>query len=59
MPDVYFVGCSCHMAHNAVSKGWDSFSGASASFGFIVEDLVEDLDFYITCFTKVQSVKTN
>jgi hypothetical protein len=22
--DVYFVGCSCHMAHNAARKGGDS-----------------------------------
>jgi hypothetical protein len=24
--DVYFVGGSCHMAHNAARKGGDSFS---------------------------------
>ena len=35
-PDVYFVGCSCHLAH----KGGDSFSVVS---GFDVEDLVVDL----------------
>ena len=28
-PDVFFVGCSNHMAHNAACKGEDSFSGAS------------------------------
>jgi hypothetical protein len=38
--DVYFVGCSCHMAHNAAHKGGDSFSGASR---FDVEDLFVDL----------------
>ena len=58
-PDVYFVGCPCHMAHNAAHKGWGSFSGASASSGFNVEDLVVDLDFYITCLTNVQSLKTD
>ena len=31
-PDVYFVGCPCHIAHNARRKREDSFSGAS---GFI------------------------
>jgi hypothetical protein len=36
-PDLYFVGCSSHMAHNAACKGEDSFSGASR---FDVEDLV-------------------
>jgi hypothetical protein len=36
-----------------------SFSGASVSSGFDVEDLVVDLDFYITGLTKVQSIKTN
>jgi len=39
-PDVYFVSCSCDMAHNAARKGGYSFSGAS---GFNVEDLVVDL----------------
>ena len=39
-PDVYFVGCSCHMAHNAAHKGRDNFSGVSE---FDVEDLVVDL----------------
>jgi hypothetical protein len=24
-PDVYFVGCSCHMTHNAAHKGRDNF----------------------------------
>jgi hypothetical protein len=38
--DVYFVGCSCHMAHNAARKGGDNFSGASR---FNVEDLVVNL----------------
>ena len=33
------VGCSCHMAHNAARKGGDNFSRASA---FDVEDLVVD-----------------
>ena len=28
-PDMYFVGCSYHMAHNEARKGEDSFSGAS------------------------------
>jgi hypothetical protein len=28
-PDVYFVGCSCHMTHNAAHKGRDNFSGVS------------------------------
>ena len=36
-PDLYFVGCSSHMTHNAACKGEDSFSGASR---FDVEDLV-------------------
>ena len=36
-----------------------SFSGASVSSGFDVEDLVVDLDFCITGLTKVQRVKTN
>jgi hypothetical protein len=58
-PDVHFVGCPCHMALNATCKGWDSFSEASASSGFNVEDLVVDKDFYITGLTKVQSIKTN
>jgi len=35
------------------------FSGDSASPGFNVEDLVVDLDFYITGLTRVQSAKTN
>jgi len=39
-PDVYFVGCSYHMAHNAARKGEDRFSGASR---FDVEDLVVNL----------------
>jgi hypothetical protein len=39
-PDVYFVGCSYHMAHTAARKGDDSFSGASR---FDVEDLVLNL----------------
>ena len=34
-PDVYFVDCSCHIAHNAARKWGDSFSGSS---GFDVED---------------------
>ena len=38
--DVYFVGCSCHMAHNAARKGGDNFSRASR---FDVEDLVVNL----------------
>ena len=37
----------------------DRFSGASAGSGFNNEDLVVDLDFYITGLTKVQNVKTN
>ena len=36
-----------------------SFSRDSVSYGFNVEDLVVDLDFYITGLTKVQSIKTN
>ena len=56
---MYFVDCPCHRTHTAACKGWDSFSGASASSGFNVENLVVDLDFYITGLTKVQSVKTN
>jgi len=39
-PDVYFVGCSCHMTHNAAHKGRDNFSGVSE---FDVEHLVVDL----------------
>ena len=35
------------------------FAGDSVSSGFNVEDLVVDLDFYITGLTKVQSIKTN
>jgi hypothetical protein len=38
--DEYFVGCSCHMAHNAACKGGDNFSRASR---FDVEDLVVNL----------------
>ena len=49
-PDVYFVGCPCHMTHNA------AFLEASVSSGFNVEDLVVDIYFYITGLTKVQSV---
>jgi len=37
----------------------DRFSGALAGSGFNVEDLVVDLDFYITGLTMVQNVKTN
>ena len=53
-PDVFFVGCSNHMAHNAACKGEDSFSGASRfdvepSWGFSCKS--------ITGLTKVQSVK--
>jgi hypothetical protein len=43
-PDVYFVGCSCHMVHNAARKRGDSFSGSS---GFDVENLVVDLYYSI------------
>ena len=38
--DVYFVGCSYHMAHNVAHKGEDSFSGASR---FYDEDLFVNL----------------
>ena len=53
-PDLYFVGCSSHMAHNAACKGEDSFSGASRcdvepSWGFSCKS--------ITGLTKVQSVR--
>jgi hypothetical protein len=34
------------MAHNAARKGWDSFSGASVSSGFNVQDLVVDIFLY-------------
>jgi hypothetical protein len=34
------------MAHNAARKGGDSFSGASASSGFNVQDLVVDIFLY-------------
>jgi hypothetical protein len=37
---MYFVDCSCHVAHNAARKGGDNFSEASE---FDVEDLVVDL----------------
>ena len=50
---MYFVGCPFYMAHNAARKGWDSFSGDSVSSGFNVENLVVDLDFYVTGLTKV------
>ena len=43
---MYFVGCPFYMAHNAARKGWDSFSGASASSGFNVQDLVVDIFLY-------------
>ena len=58
-PYVHFVGCPCHMAHNAARKGWDSFSGVSVSSGFNVEDLFVDLDFYSTDLTMVQGAKAN
>ena len=48
-PDVYFVGCPCHIAHNAARKGEDNFSGA---FGFDVEDLVVDLYYWFDKCTK-------
>jgi hypothetical protein len=38
--DVYFVGCSYHMAHNPARKGETSFSWASR---FDVEELVVNL----------------
>jgi hypothetical protein len=47
---MYFVGCPCQ--YNAARKGWDSFFGAYASSGFNVEDLVVNLDFYITGLTR-------
>ena len=40
-------------------KDETAFLEASASSGFNVEELVADLDFYMTCLTKVQRVKTN
>ena len=49
-PDMYFVGCPCQ--YNAARKGWDRFFGVSASSGFNVEDLVVNLDFYITGLTR-------
>ena len=51
-PDLYFVGCSSHMAHNAACKGEDSFSGA---FGFDVEDLVVDLYYWFDKCTKCKN----
>ena len=48
-PDVYFVGCSYHMAHNAARKLGDSFSGSS---GFDVEDLVVDQYYWFDKNTK-------
>ena len=51
-PDVYFVGCPCHMAYYAARKGEDSFSVASVSSGFDVDDLVVDLYYWFNKGTK-------
>ena len=48
-PDVYFVGCSCHMVHNAARTRGDSFSGSSE---FDVENLVVDLYYWFDKSTK-------
>ena len=59
-PDVYFaVFAIWHIMQHVKGEIGDRFSGASAGSGFNVEDLVVDLDFYITGLTKVQNVKTN
>ena len=45
---MYFVGYSYRMAHNhAARKGEDSFSVASVSSGFDVDDLVVDLYYWL------------
>lgn len=40
---VYFMGCPCHMAHNAAHKGASSFSNISK---FDDEDLVVDIFYW-------------
>ena len=48
-PEIYFMGCPCHMVHNTATKGAEAFQGET---GFDVEDILVDLYYWFDKSTK-------